>query len=100
MSIVVTGATGHLGRLIVESLLRRGVPAGEIVAVVRDLSKIADLGARGVVGRPVEYEGPDSLRSAFAGAEKLLVVAGSEVGRRVGHHRHVIAAAGAGGVGV
>src|SRR2546423_2610890 len=93
MSIVVTGATGHLGRLIVESLLRRGVPAGEIVAVGRDLSKIADLGARGVVVRPADYDGPDSLRSAFAGAEKLMFVSGSEVGRRVAQHRNVIAAA-------
>ena len=100
MSIVVTGATGHLGRLIVESLLRRGVPAGEIVAVGRDLSKIADLGARGVVVRPADYDGPDSLRSAFAGAEKLMFVSGSEVGRRVAQHRNVIAAAKAAGVGL
>jgi NAD(P)H dehydrogenase (quinone) len=100
MSIVVTGATGHLGRLIVESLLRRGVPADGIVAVGRDVTKIADLGDRGVVVRHADYDDPDSLRSAFAGAEKLMFVSGSEVGRRVAQHRNVIAAARAAGVGL
>ena len=100
MSIVVTGATGHLGRLIVESLLRRGVPADGIVAVGRDVTKIADLGDRGVVVRHADYDDPDSLRSAFAGAEKLMFVSGSEAGRRVAQHRNVIAAARAAGVGL
>src|SRR5438067_1524280 len=100
MSIVVTGATGHLGRLIVESLLRRGVPADGIVAVGRDVTKIADLGDRGVVVRHADYDDPDSLRSAFAGAEKLMFVSGSEVGRRVAQHRNVVAAATAAGVGL
>jgi NAD(P)H dehydrogenase (quinone) len=100
MSIVVTGATGHLGRLIVESLLRRGVPAEEIVAVGRDVTKIADLGDRGVVVRPADYDDPGSLGAAFAGAEKLMFVSGSEVGRRVAQHRNVVAAAKAAGVGL
>ena len=67
MSITVTGATGQLGRLIVESLLRRGVPPDQIVAVGRNVAKAADLGDRGVVVVPADYDDVDSLRRAFAG---------------------------------
>jgi NAD(P)H dehydrogenase (quinone) len=93
MSIVVTGATGHLGRLAVESLLARGVPAGQIVATGRRVDALADLADRGVVVRSADYDDPASLRAAFAGAEKLLLVSGSEVGRRIAQHGNVIAAA-------
>ncbi|MFD0747377.1 SDR family oxidoreductase [Phytohabitans flavus] len=48
MSIAVTGATGHLGRLIVESLLRRGVPPDQIVALGRNVAKADDLRDRGL----------------------------------------------------
>lgn len=98
MSIVVTGATGQLGRLAVESLLRRGVPADRIVGVGRRVEKIGDLAERGVVVRQAEYADPDSLRAAFAGADRLLFVSGSEVGRRVPQHLAVIAAAKEAGV--
>ncbi|MFI7023111.1 SDR family oxidoreductase [Micromonospora sp. NPDC049900] len=100
MSIVVTGATGHLGRLIVTSLLDRGVPAGEIVALGRDTARLADLAGRGVTVRQADYDDPESLRAAFAGAEKLMFVSGSEVGRRVAQHRNVVAAATEAGVGL
>ncbi|MFG3703596.1 SDR family oxidoreductase [Micromonospora sp. NPDC047670] len=100
MSIVVTGATGHLGRLIVESLLRRGVPAGQVVALGRDTDRLADLAGRGVTVRRADYTDPDSLRAAFAGAEKLMFVSGSEVGQRVRQHRNVVAAAREAGVGL
>ncbi|WP_433531146.1 SDR family oxidoreductase [Micromonospora sp. CA-263727] len=100
MSIVVTGATGHLGRLIVTSLLDRGVPATEIVALGRDTSRLADLAGRGVIVRRADYDEPESLRAAFAGAEKLMFVSGSEVGRRVAQHQNVIAAAKEAGVGL
>ncbi|MFF5072419.1 SDR family oxidoreductase [Micromonospora olivasterospora] len=100
MSIVVTGATGHLGRLIVSALLRRGVPAGEIVALGRDTGRLADLAQRGVVVRQADYTDPDSLRAAFAGADKLMFVSGSEVGQRVAQHHNVIAAAREAGVGL
>ncbi|MEV4493601.1 SDR family oxidoreductase [Micromonospora coxensis] len=100
MPIVVTGATGHLGRLVVESLLRRGVPADRIAALGRDVTRLADLAERGVVVRPADYTDPGSLRAAFAGAEKLMFVSGSEVGRRVEQHRAVIAAAREAGVGL
>ncbi|GIJ42241.1 SDR family oxidoreductase [Micromonospora andamanensis] len=100
MSIVVTGATGHLGRLIVTSLLQRGVPATGIVAVGRDTGRLADLAGRGVTVRQAEYDDPGTLRAAFAGAEKLMFVSGSEVGRRVAQHRNVITAARQAGVGL
>ncbi|MFJ6197505.1 SDR family oxidoreductase [Micromonospora sp. NPDC092111] len=100
MSVVVTGATGHLGRLIVESLLRRGVPAGRIVALGRDVGRLTDLAEQGVVVRAADYTDPASLRTAFAGAEKLMFVSGSEAGQRVPQHRNVIAAAREAGVGL
>ncbi|MFI7436660.1 SDR family oxidoreductase [Micromonospora haikouensis] len=100
MSIVVTGATGHLGQLIVAALLRRGVPAGEIVALGRDAGKLADLAGHGVNTRQVDYTDPESLRSAFAGADKLMFVSGSEVGQRVTQHHNVVAAAREAGVGL
>ncbi len=93
MSIVVTGATGHLGRLVVESLLDRGVPADQIVATGRNIATIADLADRGVTVRRADLSDPASLRAAFAGAEKLLLVSGSDIGSRLPQHRNAISAA-------
>jgi NAD(P)H dehydrogenase (quinone) len=98
MSIVVTGATGHLGRLAVEALLARGVPADQIVATGRRTEVLADLADRGVTVRRADYSDPESLRAAFAGAEKLLLVSGSEMGQRVPQHRNAITAAKEAGV--
>ena len=98
MSIVITGATGHLGRLVVESLLRRGVPAGQIIATGRRTEALADLAERGVVVRRADFDDETSLREAFAGAEKLLLVSGSEPGGRVKQHGNAIDAAKAAGV--
>ncbi len=98
MSIVVTGATGQLGRLAVESLLARGVPAERIVAVGRAVERLSDLAERGVVVRRADYDDPASLRAAFAGAERVLFISGSEVGQRIPQHRAVIAAAKEAGV--
>lgn len=93
MTIVVTGATGHFGRLAVESLLARGIPADQIVAIGRSVEKIQDLADRGVVVKRASYEDPESLRAAFAGADKLLFVSGSEAGQRMTQHLNVVAAA-------
>lgn len=100
MSIIVTGATGPFGRLTIEALLRRGVPAGQIVAVGRNVTKIDDLSGRGVTVRRADYDDPASLRAAFAGAGRLLFVSGSELGRRVPQHQAVITAAAEAGVGL
>ena len=100
MSIVVTGATGHLGRLTVEALLRRGVPAEELTATGRRTETLTDLAERGVTVRRADYTDPASLRAAFAGADRLLLVSGSEVGQRVEQHANAIHAAVEAGVGL
>lgn len=97
--IVVTGATGQLGRLVIEQLLQRGVPASGIVAAVRNPAKAADLAARGVQLREADYGKPETLARAFAGAERLLLISSSELGARLPQHQAVIAAARAARVG-
>ncbi|MET8745011.1 SDR family oxidoreductase [Streptomyces sp. NPDC004728] len=97
MSIVVTGATGELGRLVVEQLLAT-VPASGIAAVVRDAEKAAPLAARGVELRVADYDRPESLKEAFRAGDRVLLISGSEVGRRVPQHTAVIDAAKAAGV--
>lgn len=100
MSIVVTGATGPLGRLIIESLLDRGVSADQITAVGRNVDRLAELAGRGVVTQRADYDDPASLQAAFAGAEQLMFVSGSEVGKRVVQHGNVVTAAKEAGVGL
>jgi NAD(P)H dehydrogenase (quinone) len=95
--IVVTGATGQLGRLVINALLKT-VPAAEIVAAVRTPSKAADLAAIGVQVREADYSRPATLATAFAGANRLLLISSSEVGQRTAQHRAVIAAAQTAGV--
>ncbi|AYP22093.1 MULTISPECIES: SDR family oxidoreductase [Pantoea] len=96
--IAVTGATGQLGRFVIDALLKK-VPAGEIVAAVRTPAKAADLAALGVIVRQADYGQPETLEAAFAGVDKLLLISGSEVGQREAQHKAVIEAARAAGVG-
>lgn len=98
MSIVVTGATGYLGRLVIESLLTADVPAGEITAVARDREKAAPLAALGVRVRAADYDRPETLTDVFRAGDRVLLVSGSEVGRRVPQHTAVIDAARTAGV--
>ncbi|MYT68436.1 MULTISPECIES: SDR family oxidoreductase [unclassified Streptomyces] len=98
MSLVVTGATGHLGRLVVEGLLAAGVPAGDIAAVVRSQEKGAELATRGVELRIADYSAPATLKDAFRAGDRVVFVSGSEVGQRVAQHRAVIDAAKEAGV--
>ncbi|MFD5507412.1 NAD(P)H-binding protein [Streptomyces sp. NPDC127051] len=97
MSIVVTGATGALGRLVVEELLNQ-VPAERVAVVVRSEEKAADLAARGVEVRVANYDAPETLAGAFRSGDRVLLISGNEVGRRVPQHLAVIAAARAAGV--
>lgn len=97
--IVVTGASGQLGRLVIEALLKK-LPADQIVAAVRNPEKVSDFAARGVCVRHADYDQPDTLDIAFQGADKLLLISSSEVGRRALQHRAVIDAAKRSGVGM
>ncbi|CAM5616670.1 SDR family oxidoreductase OS=Streptomyces alboniger OX=132473 GN=CP975_20660 PE=4 SV=1 [Streptomyces alboniger] len=98
MSIVVTGATGHLGHHVVEQLLEK-VPADQITAVVRNAEKAADLAARGVKIALADYNTPASFDGLFAAGDKVLLVSGNEFDKgRVQQHKAVIAAAKAAGV--
>ncbi|MFY1652747.1 SDR family oxidoreductase [Solwaraspora sp. WMMB762] len=96
--ITVTGAAGQLGRLVVDELLDGGLPPAQIVAVVRNPQKAGDLAARGVQVRHGDYDQPQTLGPALAGTRKLLLISGSEVGRRIDQHRNAVAAAKAAGV--
>lgn len=88
--IIVTGATGLLGRRIVESLLTR-VPAGQVGVSVRDTRKAQDLAARGVRVRQGDFTEPGSLAHAFEGAEQVLVVSVDKLGTEaVRAHRAAI----------
>ncbi|HEX8832120.1 MAG TPA: SDR family oxidoreductase [Longimicrobium sp.] len=98
MMIAVTGATGHLGRLVVENLLERGVEPTGIAALVRSPEKAGDLAARGVQVRQADYSRPETLGPALQGVERLLLVSSSEVGQRAQQHRNVVEAARAAGV--
>lgn len=92
-AIVVTGATGHLGRLVVEDLLERGVPASTVVATGRSTEKLEDLAARGVTVRRLDFDDTEALKDAFGPGDRVLLVSGSEPGKRVGQHQAVIDAA-------
>ncbi|OWS77261.1 NAD(P)-dependent oxidoreductase [Pantoea sp. VS1] len=95
--IAITGATGQLGRLVINALLKK-VPASEIIAVVRSPEKAQDLQALGVALRTADYNQPQTLQGAFAGVQKVLLISSSEVGQREAQHRAVIDAAKAAGV--
>ena len=98
MTVAVTGATGKLGALVIRELLQTTEP-GEIVAVVRDPAKAADLAAQGIQVRQAGYADPTALRAAFTGVDALLFISSNEVGQRVEQHRNVIDAAVAATVG-
>lgn len=97
--IVITGATGQLGRLVIDSLLKR-VPAASLVAAVRDVEKAHDLAELGVEVRQADYDQPDRWDAALQGADKVLLISSSEVGKRTAQHQAVIDAAQRLGVGL
>ncbi len=94
MKIGITGATGQLGRLVVEKLKQR-VNSDALVALVRSPEKAADLG---IEARAFDYTRPETLVPALEGIDHLLLISGNEVGQREAQHRNVIAAAQKAGV--
>ena len=96
MTIVITGASGQLGRLVAERVLERTEP-NQVVLVTRDPSRLADLAARGTQVRAGDFGEPASLAGAFEGVEKALIISTHEIGARVPGHKAAIDAAAAAG---
>ncbi|WP_431971253.1 SDR family oxidoreductase [Nocardia sp. bgisy134] len=96
MTVAIAGASGQLGRLVVEELLRAG--EAPVVAIVRDPQKVADLAERGVDVRRADYGDAAALDRALAGVDRLLLISGTEFGERVAQHTTVIRAAERAGV--
>ncbi|MCP2342278.1 NAD(P)H-binding protein [Actinomadura rupiterrae] len=97
MSIVVTGATGQLGRLVVDELLER-VPAGEVVAVVRNRAKAADLAGLGVRIRVADYTEPRTLEGVFEAGDRVLLISSNAMEDNTAQHAAVVDAAAKAGV--
>ncbi|MCW3063583.1 MAG: family NAD(P)-dependent oxidoreductase [Solirubrobacterales bacterium] len=97
MSVIVTGASGHLGRLVAEDLLERA-PHSDLVLVTRHPEALRDLANRGATVRYGDFDEPDSLSTAFAGGERMLLISTLAVGRRSAQHRAAIEAASAAGI--
>ena len=98
MSIVITGATGQLGRLVIADLLAAGTPADGVTAMARSEEKAADLVAKGVRLHVADYDRPETFAGAFRPEDRVLLISSSEVGRRTAQHAAVIDAARATGV--
>jgi len=96
---VITGAAGQLGRLVVEELLAK-VPAARIVAAVRNPASVKDLADKGVQVRQADYDRPETLAPALAGADKVLLISSNQIGQRAAQHKAVIDAAKTAGVGL
>lgn len=94
MKIGITGATGQLGRIVVEKLKEK-VPAGNIVALVRNPQKAIDFG---IEAREFDYSKPESLLNSLNGIDKLLLISSNEIGQRARQHENVIEAAKKAGV--
>ncbi|GAB3876359.1 SDR family oxidoreductase [Kibdelosporangium lantanae] len=93
MSIVITGATGALGQLVIAELLKRGVKAGEITAVARSAEKAEALAEEGVHVRIADYDRPETYADVLRPEDRVLLISASEPGDRVRQHRTVIDAA-------
>lgn len=96
---LVTGASGQLGRLVIDALLRT-TSADRITAIARGDKAVETLSALGVQVRRADYERPETLDAAFVGIDRLLLISSSEIGRRVPQHRNAIEAARRAGVGL
>lgn len=97
--ILVTGASGNLGRAVANELLNR-VEASEIAVLTRDKAKVADLEEKGIKVVQGDYDNYDSLVAAFKGVDKLYFVSGSDIANRMKQHENVVNAAKEAGVGL
>jgi NAD(P)H dehydrogenase (quinone) len=99
---LVTGASGHLGRLVIDNLLNvHKIPANQIIATTRKPETLTDLAAKGVIVRAADFENPASLDEAFKGAKRLLLISTDALdrpGQRLEQHQRAVAAAEKAGV--
>lgn len=101
-TVLVTGASGQLGRLVLDTLLASGkVAPASIVATSRDVSKLSDYAAKGITVRPADFDDAASLDAAFAGVSKVLIISTDAIdkpGKRLSQHKAAVAAAKKAGV--
>ncbi len=101
-TLLVTGASGQLGRLVLDALLASGkVAPADIIATTRDTAKLADYAAKGITIRAADFDDPASLDAAFAGVSRVLIVstdALDQPGKRLAQHKAAVAAAQKAGV--
>jgi NAD(P)H dehydrogenase (quinone) len=90
--ILITGATGNLGKAVINNLLKK-MPANQIAALARDMNKVKELKAKNVDIRIGDYNDTASLDIAMQGVEKLLLVSSNDIITRLGQHRNVVDAA-------
>jgi NAD(P)H dehydrogenase (quinone) len=98
MTILVTAASGQLGRLVIDALIERGVAPADLVAAARDTAKLADAASRDIRIAELDYARPETIAPALAGVDAVLLISGTEFGQRVAQHRNVIEAAAAAGI--
>jgi uncharacterized protein YbjT (DUF2867 family) len=91
--ILVTGASGHIGKLTIEKLLQKKVPSNQIIGLVRDPSKAEDLAKLGIELRQGDYADLPSLLKAFVGVEKLMLISTHAFTDRIKAHSNVVHAA-------
>ena len=99
MSIIVTAASGHLGRLVVQDLLRRGIATDGIVAGARSLPAVKDLADAGVRTVVLDYDQPDTVAAAVSQGDTFVLISGNDLANRDRQHADVIAAAASAGAG-
>jgi NAD(P)H dehydrogenase (quinone) len=99
MSTVITGASGHLGRRVVELLLdEHGIAASDLILVTRSPDRLSDLAGRGATVRAGDFDDPQGLPAAFAGGERMLLISADQIGQRVRQHTNAVDAARAAGI--
>ncbi len=96
--IAITGASGQYGRIVTQALVDQG-RAADLILMSRTPAKLADMAALGCTVRYGDYDAPDSMVAAMAGADRLLLISGTRVGARVVQHQAAVDAAKAAGVG-
>lgn len=100
--ILVTGASGHLGRGVLHHLLHtEHIAPHQIIATTRNPTALAEFSALGVDVRQADFDTPATLEKAFAGAKRLLLISTDAIdapGRRLEQHRQAIDAAIAAGI--